>query len=485
MAYYAPVIRWAGLRNKNEYDAVIVGSGPNGLAAAITFAKVGRSVLVLEAQEHIGGCTRSAALTLPGFTHDVCSAVHPMAVASPFFRSLPLQEHGLEWVHPPLCLAHPLDDSSAAVIDHSLQRTCAELGADAGAYQSIIGSIAANWQSLQDDLLGPIGFSYHPVRMARFGMHALQPAARLARAHFRTERGRALFAGLAAHSLMPLDAWGTAAIGLVIGAVAHVAGWPIAKGGSQRIADALTSYLRSLGGELATGVRVNSLKELPPAKAVLCDVSPRGLLEIAGDHFPASYRAALERYDYGAGVFKVDWALRAPIPWKAAPCRKAGTVHIGGTLEEIARAEQEGCTNMHSERPFVLLSQASLFDPTRAPAGQHTAWAYCHVPSGSTADMTERLEGQIERFAPGFRELVLARSTRNTTQLEKENANLVGGNVTGGANSLRQIFLRPSLRHYETPLRNIYLCSASTPPGGGVHGMCGFHAASLALARMG
>ena len=473
------------MSTKSEYDAVIVGSGPNGLAAAITIAKAGHSVLVLEAEEHIGGGTRSAALTLPGFTHDVCSAVHPMAVSSPFFRSLPLQEHGLEWVHPPLCLAHPLDDGSAAVIDHSLQKTCEGLGADGGSYRSVMGSIAANWQGLENDLLGPIGFPSHPLRMARFGMHALQPATRLARTQFRTECVRALFAGLAAHSLMPLEAWGTAAIGLVIGAVAHVAGWPIAKGGSQRIADALTSYLRSLGGEVATGVRVHSLKELPSTKAVLCDVSPRGLLEIAGDHFPATYRAALERFDYGAGVFKLDWALRGPIPWKAAPCRQAGTVHIGGTLEEIARSERECCTTTNSEAPFVLFSQPSLFDPTRAPAGHHTAWAYCHVPSGSTVDMTARIEAQIERFAPGFQELILARSTRNTTQLEKENANLVGGNVTGGANSLRQIFLRPTLRRYETPMRNVYLCSASTPPGGGVHGMCGFQAATRALARMG
>jgi phytoene dehydrogenase-like protein len=475
----------AGLSAKNQYDAVIVGSGPNGLAAAITFAKAGHSVLVLEAQEHIGGGTRSDTLTLPGFIHDVCSAVHPMAAVSPFFHTLPLQDHGLEWVHPPFCLAHPLDDGSSAVIDHSLETTCETLSADSGPYRSLIGTIAANWKDFENDLLGPIGLPTHPVRMARFGMHALQPATLLARTHFRTDQGRALFAGLAAHSLMPLEAWGTAAIGLVIGAVAHVAGWPIAKGGSQRIADALTSYLRSLGGEIVTGERVRSLNELPPAKAVLCDVSPRGLLDIAGDTLPARYRHALERFEYGAGVFKVDWALRDPIPWKAEPCRKAGTVHIGGTLEEIARAERECCTTEHSERPFVLLSQPSLFDPTRAPAGHHTAWAYCHVPNRSTVDMTERIEAQIERFAPGFRDLVLARSTRNTAQLEKENANLVGGNVTGGANSLRQLFLRPTLRCYETPLRNVYLCSASTPPGGGVHGMCGVHAAARALARMG
>jgi phytoene dehydrogenase-like protein len=473
------------LGTKRAYDAVIVGSGPNGLAAAITFARTGRSVLVLEEQDHLGGGTRSAALTLPGFTHDVCSAVHPMAAASPFFRSLPLREHGLEWVYPSLCLAHPLDNGSAVAVEPSLEKTCEALGSDAEAYRSLLGTIAANWNDIENDLLAPIRFPGHPLRMARFGVHALQPATRLARAHFRTEPGRALFAGLAAHALMPLDAWGTAVIGLVLGAVAHVGGWPIAKGGSQRIADALTSYLRSLGGEVVTGVRVQSLKELPPAKAVLCDLSPRGLLAIADDAFPASYRRALERFDYGPGVFKMDWALRAPIPWKAEECRNAGTVHLGGTLDEIARAERECCTTVHSQRPFVLLSQPSLFDPTRAPAGSHTAWAYCHAPSGSTVDMTERIEAQIERFAPGFRDLILARSTRSTTQLEKENANLVGGNITGGANSLRQLLVRPTLRGYQTPMPGVYLCSASTPPGGGVHGMCGFHAATRALARLG
>ena len=469
---------------KNEYDAVVVGSGPNGLAAAITFARTGRSVLVLEAAQHIGGGTRSAALTLPGFTHDVCSAVHPMAVASPFFRSLPLQQHGLEWLHPPLCLAHPLDDGSAAVIGPSLEKTCEALGSDADPYRSLLGTISANWKDLENDLLRPIGFPGHPLRMARFGIHALQPATRLARAQFRTEPARALFAGLAAHSLMPLESWGTAAIGLVIGAVAHVAGWPIAKGGSQQIANALASYLRSLGGEIVTGVRVQSLRDLPPTKAMLCDVSPRALLAIAGDALPPSYRAALARFDYGAGVFKMDWALRGPIPWQAAECRSAGTLHIGGTLDEIARAERECCTTAHSERPFVLLSQPSLFDSTRAPAACHTAWAYCHVPSGSTVDMTARIEAQIERFAPGFQDLILARSTRCAAQLEQENANLVGGNVTGGANSLRQLLVRPTLRGYETPMPGVFLCSASTPPGGGVHGMCGFHAATRALARL-
>ena len=330
--------------------------------------------------------------------------------------------------------------------------------------------------------MGPIGVPSHPLVMARFWIHAIQPASHLARSSFKSESARALFAGLAAHSVMPLESWGTSAIGLVLAAVAHVRGWPIPKGGSQRIADALASYLRSLGGEILTGVRVRSLKDLPPSGIVLCDLSPRGLLQVAGESLPMSYRRALARYQNGAGVFKVDWALRGPIPWVAPHCGKAGTVHLGGTMSEIARSERECWRNEISERPFVLLAQSSLFDPSRAPAGCHTAWAYCHVPSGSEFDMTDRIEAQVERFAPGFRELILARSTRSPALLERDNSNLVGGNVTGGANSLRQLLLRPTSRLYATPVRGLFLCSASTPPGGGVHGMCGYHAAIRALA---
>jgi phytoene dehydrogenase-like protein len=463
---------------------VVVGSGPNGLAAAIVLAKAGRSVLVLEAQEQIGGGTRSQALTLPGFTHDVCSAVHPMAVASPFFRTLPLQEHGLEWIHPPYPLAHPLEDGSAAWLERDLEKTCQFLGEDGKAYLRLVGFLAANWGSLEDALLGPLAFPRRPLLMARFGLHAMLPASNFARSHFKSGPTRALFAGLAAHSMMPLDDWGTTAIGLVLAAQAHLGGWPIAKGGSQRIADALVSYLRSLGGEIATGVRVRSMKELPPSRVALCDVSPRGLLELAGDSFPRGYRRALERYDYGPAAFKVDWALRGPIPWKAPECREAGTIHIGGTLAEIVDAERGLYGNKEPERPFVLLSQPSLFDPSRAPAGCHTAWAYCHVPSGSGFDMTTRIEDQVERFAPAFRDLILARSTKSPAQMEGENSNCVGGNITGGANSLRQLFLRPTIRAYETPVKNLFLCSASTPPGGGVHGMCGYHAATRALERI-
>jgi len=470
------------LTGKSEYDGVVVGSGPNGLAAAIVLARAGCSVIVLEAQDQIGGGTRSDTLTLPGFLHDVCSAVHPMAVASPFLRALPLNEYGLEWIHPPYALAHPLDEGTAAVLENSIENSCHSLGEDGSRYRQLIGPLVANWSVLEECILGPLNLFQHPLTMARFGIHAMQPAGYLAKSTFKSERARALFAGLAAHSIMPLEAWGTSAIGMVLATVAHVRDWPIPKGGSQRIADALTSYLRSLGGEILTGFRVRRCEDLPPSKMVLFDLSPRGLMQILGDRLPQSYRRSLERYDYGPAVFKVDWALRGPIPWKAPQCRQAGTVHLGGTLEEIARSESDPWRNEHSERPFVLLAQPSLFDPSRAPAGCHTAWAYCHVPNGSQTDMTARIEAQVERFAPGFRQLILARSTKSPAQLEQENSNLVGGSISGGANSLRQLFWRPTSSLYRIPVSGMFLCSASTPPGGGVHGMCGYHAATRALA---
>lgn len=424
---------------------------------------------------------RSAALTLPGFMHDVCSAVHPMAVASPFLRTLPLDKHGLEWIDPPLALAHPLDNGSVATLERSIEATCQSLGADAKSYEQLMRPLAKNWGRLERDILGPIRLPKHPFAMARFGLRAIQPATRLARSQFKSEPGRALFAGLAAHSVMPLEAWGTSAIGLVLGAAAHVNGWPIPKGGSQIIADALASYLRSLGGEIATGVHVGSQKELPPSKVVLYDVSPRGLRQIAAESFTPGYRGALEKYRYGPGVFKIDWALRASIPWTSPQCTRAGTIHLGGTMEEIAQSERQATTNAFCERPFVLLTQPSLFDPTRAPAGRHTAWAYCHVPNANQTDMTSRIEAQVERFAPGFKELILARSTKSPAQMQEENPNLVGGDISGGENSLRQLFVRPTLRLYNTPAKGVFLCSASTPPGGGVHGMCGYHAAQRAL----
>jgi phytoene dehydrogenase-like protein len=465
-------------------DAVVVGSGPNGLAAAIALARAGRSVLVLEAADTIGGGTRSAELTLPGFVHDVCSAVHPMAAASPFFRSLPLAEHGLEWVQPEFPLAHPLDDGPAAVLERSVEATAARLGPDERAYRRLMGPLAARAEGLFRDLLGPLRVPRHPIAAMRFGWNAIRSAKGLA-ARFRTPAARALLAGLAAHSILPLEQSPSAAITLMLGLAGHAVGWPLPRGGSQRIADALASHLRKLGGEIVTGKRVASLDELPPAKAVLLDVTPRQVVALAGERLPARYRRRLERYRYGPGVFKLDWALSAPIPWRAEECRRAGTVHVGGTLEEVAEAERAPWRGEHPQRPFVLLAQPSLFDPTRAPAGKHTAWAYCHVPSGSTFDMTERIEAQVERFAPGFRELILARHALDTAAMERGNANYVGGDITGGVADWRQLFTRPvaRLNPYTTPVPGLYICSASTPPGGGVHGLCGYFAARAALRR--
>jgi phytoene dehydrogenase-like protein len=466
--------------------AVVVGSGPNGLAAAIAIARQGHSVLVIEGADTAGGGTRSAELTLPGFTHDVCSAVHPMAVASPFFKTLPLAEHGLEWIHPPTPFAHPLDDGTAAVLERSVDATADTLGEDARAYRHLMGPLAKAADGLFSDLLGPFRIPRHPFAAMRFGLRAIRSGTGLANAWFRTDRAKAILAGLAAHSVLPLDRSPVAAITIMLGLAGHAVGWPIPRGGSQKIADALVSYFRSLGGVIETGRPVKSLDELPPAKAVLLDVTPRQLLALTGDKLPGRYRRALERYRYGPGVFKVDWALSGPIPWKAPECRRAGTVHVGGTIEEVAAAEAAPWRGEHAERPFVLLAQPSLCDPTRAPEGKHTAWGYCHVPSGSTTDMTERIEAQIERFAPGFRDLVLARHTMNTAAMEQYNPNYIGGDITGGVNDWWQLFTRPVIRlnPYTTPKRGLYLCSSSTPPGGGVHGMCGYFAAQAALRRM-
>jgi phytoene dehydrogenase-like protein len=464
-----------------RYDAVVVGSGPNGVAAAIELARAGWSVLLCEAAPVAAGGMRSAELTLPGFVHDVCSSVHPLAVSSPFFRAAPLADHGLEWIYSPACAAHPLDDGSAVVAVRSLDETAARLGADARAYQRLFGGIVRAWDRFVADLLAPPRLPRHPVTFARFGLLALQSAAALGRRRFRTVQARALFAGHAAHSILPLEKLGSAAFGLVIGGSAHAVGWPIPRGGSQRIADALASYLRSLGGEVRTGAAVRSLEELPPARAVLCDVSPRQLAALAGARFPEEYRRRLERFRYGPGVYKVDWALDGPIPWRAPECLRASTVHLGGSDAEIAESERAAWEGRVCERPFVLLVQSSLFDPTRAPAGKHTVWAYCHVPTGTTEPMTERIERQIERFAPGFAARILARSELSPAALERYNPNLVGGAVNGGAQDLAQLFLRPSRRLYRTPTPGLYLCSASTPPGGGVHGMCGYFAARSAL----
>jgi phytoene dehydrogenase-like protein len=468
-----------------SYDAVIVGAGPNGLAAAITLARAGKQVLVLEAKETIGGGTRSAELTLPGFVQDICSALHPLGVASPFFRDLPLAQYGLEWVYPTASLAHPLDDGTAVMLEGTVAETAANLGPDAAAYRRLMGPLVDGWQGLLDDVLGPLRFPAHPLRMARFGATALLPAATLARMVFRGERARAVFAGMAAHAMIPLTQPATAAFGLILGLVGHAVGWPMAQGGSQRIADALGAHLESLGGEIVTDHPVQSNGDLPQAQATLFDTSPRGMVQIAGDRLPAGYREALSRFRYGPGVFKVDYALDGPIPWRAAECLRAGTVHIGGTLEEIAGAEAAVWRGEHPEWPYVLLAQQSLFDATRAPEGKHTAWAYCHVPHGSTVDRTDRIEAQLERFAPGFRERVLARHTFTAAEMEAYNPNYVGGDINAGIQDLRQFFTRPVVRAnpYTTPVRDLYLCSSSTPPGGGVHGLCGMYAAEAALRR--
>jgi phytoene dehydrogenase-like protein len=451
-------------------DAIVIGSGPNGLAAAITLAQAGRGVQVLEAQPTIGGGARSVELTLPGFLHDVCSAVHPLAVASPFLRTLPLAQYGLDWIDPPVALAHPLDDGAAAVLERSVERTAGGLGADGPAWERQVGRVARDWALLEHNVLAPLRWPRHPFALARFGLRALRPAAR---PPFSGVRARALFAGLAAHGMLPLENRLTGGIALVLGALAHVAGWPFARGGSQRITEALAAHLRSLGGEIVAGVPV---RDLPEARLVLCDLSPRPLLAIAGDRFPEHYRRKLERYRYGLAAFKVDWALDAPIPWTAPECFRAGTVHVGGTLEEIAAAEREVWAGHPPERPFVLLAQPSLFDPTRAPAGKHTAWAYCHVPNGSQADMLPCIEAQIERFAPGFRERVLARHVTPPSEIERHNANFVGGDIASGVPDIYRL-------KYGTPLRGVFVCSASTPPGVGVHGLCGWYAARRALRR--
>jgi phytoene dehydrogenase-like protein len=464
-------------------DAIVVGAGPNGLAAAIELARSGLSVRLIEAADTVGGGARSAELTLPGFLHDVCSAIHPLGVASPFFRALPLAEHDLEWIEPPAALAHPFDDGTAVVLERAQDAAVPGLGDDEARWRRLFAPLARDAESLLEDVLAPLHLPAHPLRLARFGARAALPATALARLSFGGAKARGVFAGLAAHSMLPLERPPSAAFGLMLGLLAHSVGWPLPRGGSQRLSDALASHLRSLGGEIETGHRVDSLAELGDARPVLLDVTPRGLLALAGDRLPARYRRRLERYRYGPGVFKLDWALDGPIPWQAEECARAGTVHLGATLEEIAASEAAPFRGEVAERPYVLLAQQSLFDPTRAPAGQHTAWAYCHVPNGSPVDMTERIEAQVERFAPGFRERILGRSALGPADVESSNENYVGGDINGGAAILSQLFTRPVARvsPYTTPLPGVFLCSASTPPGGGVHGMCGFHAARAAL----
>jgi phytoene dehydrogenase-like protein len=466
----------------SSYDAIVVGSGPNGLAAAITMQQAGLSVLLLEGKNELGGGLRTAELTLPGFRHDICSAIHPLAAASPFFQTLPLAQYGLEYLTPPVAAAHPFDGGTAATVVTSLADTAHALGPDAAAYHRLLAPLVASWPRIANDVLAPLHFPRHPLDMARFGLPALLPATVLARL-FAGEKAKGLLAGMAAHAIQPLGNLTTSAIGLVLLIAAHRGGWPLPKGGSQAIADALAAHFRALGGTIETGTFVRSLAQLPPARAVLLDVTPAQLLQIAGHSLSSIYRWQLRRYRYGMGVFKVDWALAEPIPFAEAGCHAAGTVHLGNTLAEIAASERATSQGQHPARPFVLLAQPSLFDPTRTPAGQHTAWAYCHVPNGSRVDMTAAIERQVERFAPGFRARIIGRHTFDTAQLESYNPNYVGGDINGGLLDVRQLFTRPALRAspYRTSRAGLYLCSSATPPGGGVHGLCGYHAARRAL----
>lgn len=468
---------------KNVYDAVVVGSGPNGLAAAITLAQAGLSVVIFESKMTIGGGMRSAELTLPGFIHDVCSAIHPLGLASPFFRGLPLKQHGLEWIQPHFPLAHPFDDGTAAVLERSLSSTSHHLGVDGLAYKKIMDPLVKNWNLLAPDILAPLQVPSHPCLLGRFGLLALRSANQLAMNSFETQQTRALFAGLAAHSMMPLDWPLTAAFALVLGSLGHIVGWPIAQGGSQKIADALAEFFYSLGGQIVTDHKVEDLNLLPKSKAILLDITPRQFLKMARKDLPAKYQQKLEKYLYGPGVFKIDWALNHPIPWRAKECLSAGTVHVGGTLQEISQSERVVWEGKISEKPFVLVAQQSLFDKTRVPDHKQTAWAYCHVPNGSEEEMTQRIESQIERFAPGFADCILARSTRSAIEMEQYNPNYIGGDINGGVQNFHQFLRRPVswLHPYSTPIKGLYLCSSSTPPGGGVHGMCGYHAASTAL----
>ncbi len=466
--------------------ANIVGSGPNGLSAAIALARAGVAVTVYEGADQPGGGVRTEEATLPGFHHDIGSAVYPLGIASPFFRSLPLADHGLRWIEPEIPLAHPLPNGDGLALLHSVDATADLLGEDGAAYSALMRPLVAAWSDLIHDVLGPvIHLPRHPFALAGFGLTGLQPALSTARRLFKTERARTLFAGMAAHAVVPLDFAATSAVALVLGVTAHVDGWPIAAGGSQSIASALIGVLRSYGGQLHTGQFIERLSDLPAADCTLLDVTPKQLLTLAGDAIPPARTRPYRQFKHGPGIFKLDWALSAPIPWTNDLCRRAGTVHIGGSVQEIATSEADAYFGRPNERPFILLSQPSLFDSKRAPAGQHTAWAYCHVPNGSAEDVTQAMEHQIERYAPGFRDVILARNSRNAPAMEAWDRNLVGGDVSGGAMTLAQILRRPKIPPYSTPIPGVFLCSSSTPPGGGVHGMCGALAAVAAALHLG
>jgi phytoene dehydrogenase-like protein len=465
--------------------AAVVGSGPNGLAAAIVLARAGCQVEVYEAASVPGGGARSAEITLPGFVHDLCSAVHPMAVSSPFFSSLPLSAHGLEWIHSPAALAHPLDDGSVVMLERGVNDTAEQFGSDRGRYRKIFHPLAEEWETLAGELLRPLArLSHHPLLVGKFGIRAIQPATVFIRTAFHNPRARALFAGIAAHSTLKLEWPLSSAFGLILAAAGHAVGWPVPRAGSQSISNALISMLRSLGGQLRTNSPVMNLAEVGPRELILCDIMPKQLAVLAGNRLPHAFRQLLLRYKHSPGVFKIDWALREPVPWRARDCLRAATVHLGGSFEEIVESERHPWDGRPPYNPLVILAQPSLFDPTRAPAGKHTLWAYCHVPNGWRGSAVEVIENQIERFAPGFRECILARSVRSAPEMEGLNPNLVGGDLSGGAPTLKQFVLRPTWRRYGTPVPGVFLCSSATPPGGGVHGMCGFWAAQWALREL-
>lgn len=468
----------------SSYDAVVVGSGPNGLAAAIRLALEGCSVKIFEASETVGGGMRTAELIKPGYYHDICSAIHPMAVASPFLKKLPLKKFGLKWIHPIHPIAHPLDNESASVLFNDLQETAFHLKDDEQFYRKTIEPIQRNWEGLTKDFLGPLRFPKNPVAMALFGLKAFQPAD-LFQKKFQTKRAKALFAGMAAHSILPFDAIATTAIALVFFGTGHTEGWPLPEKGSQSIANAMAGYFKSLGGDIETGFRVKSMDDLPAAKAVLFDLTPKQVLRISGDRFSSSYKRKLRKFRRGSGVFKVDYILKEAVPWRDAECRRSGTVHLGGTYDEISASEKEVSEGGHPEKPFVLAAQQSLFDHKRTPDKKETLWAYCHVPNGSKVDMTDAIENQFERFAPGFKDVIEEKFIMNTSDFEEYNSNYTGGDINGGRQDIRQLFSRPVnlINPYATPADGIYFCSASTPPGGGVHGMCGYHAANLVLKK--
>ncbi len=469
--------------NKNNYDAVVVGAGPNGLAAGIVLQQAGISTLIIEGSNTIGGGVRSSELTLPGFVHDICSSIYPFGVGSLFLGQLPLRDFGLKWIFPEAAVAHPFDDGRAILLRKSVAETAEQFGNGAVGYKKLMEKIVADWDDIGGDFLGPLTFPKHPAKYINFGLKAIQPATVLAKRYLKDPYSRALLAGIIGHAILPLENMASSGLGLVLGALGHKNGWPFPEGGAQQLANAMAAYFKHLGGEIQTNMWINSMEELPPHKAVLFDTTPRHLLYMKGLKFPYLYKKQLQRFKYGQGVFKMDWALSDPIPFTAKNCLQSATMHLGGTMEEIALSERLAWEGKHAEKPFVLLVHQTLLDKTRAPEGKHTAWAYCHVPHGSTKNMTEVIENQVERFAPGFRQTILARHTMNAMEMQQHNPNYIGGDIIGGAVNLRQLFTRPSVRisPYSTPVKGIYLCSSSTPPSGGVHGMCGYHAAKKAI----